>query len=131
VIVVDASALVEWTLRSAAGRAVTAHLETHEGSTHAPSFVVVEAANALRRLAARELIDDLRADVSFYAVHTLPLTRHDPAAFMRRAWALRASLTSYDAVYVALAESLRAPLLTCDARMARSHGHTAEVTVAS
>ena len=33
--------------------------------------------------------------------------------------------------YVALAEALDAPLLTCDARLARSHGHRARVEVAS
>jgi len=36
-------------------------------------------------------------------------------------------LTAYDAAYVALAEALRAPLLTCDARLASAHGHSAEI----
>ncbi|HET8539371.1 MAG TPA: PIN domain-containing protein [Anaeromyxobacter sp.] len=46
---------------------------------------------------------------------------------LRRAWELRASITAYDAMYVALAEALRAPLLTRDGRLARSHGHRARI----
>jgi predicted nucleic acid-binding protein len=37
--------------------------------------------------------------------------------------ALRAALAGYDATYVALAETLDSPLVTCDARLARAHGH--------
>lgn len=107
------------------------YLADYHGLTHAPSFAVVEASQASRRLEAHGLMDAGRADRSFEAIRALRLTRHDPASLLLRAWALRHTLTSYDAVYVALAESLRAPLLTCDARLARSHGHTAEITLTS
>ena len=46
---------------------------------------------------------------------------------MPRIWALVATLTSYDAAYVVLGEALPAALVTTDARLARSHGHTAEI----
>ena len=36
-------------------------------------------------------------------------------------------MTAYDAAYVALAEALDMPLLTCDARLSRSHGHRAKI----
>jgi predicted nucleic acid-binding protein len=39
-------------------------------------------------------------------------------------------MTAHDGVYVALAEALDAPLLTCDARLKRSHGHQAEILLA-
>lgn len=42
-------------------------------------------------------------------------------------WALRDRLTAYDAVYVALAEALRATLVTCDGRLARAPGSAALV----
>jgi predicted nucleic acid-binding protein len=35
-------------------------------------------------------------------------------------WALRANLTAYDAVYVALAEALGTTLLACDGRLAQA-----------
>ena len=37
-----------------------------------------------------------------------------------RAWELRTNLSAYDALYVALAEQLDAPLVTADARLARA-----------
>ena len=36
-------------------------------------------------------------------------------------------MSAYDAAYVALAEALDVPLLTCDAKLARSHGHRAKI----
>jgi predicted nucleic acid-binding protein len=36
-------------------------------------------------------------------------------------------MTAYDACYVSLAEVLGAPLVTCDARLARAHGHVARI----
>jgi predicted nucleic acid-binding protein len=38
-------------------------------------------------------------------------------------------MTAYDGTYVALAEVLEAPLLTCDERLARAHGHQARIEV--
>ena len=42
---------------------------------------------------------------------------------------MRHNLTAYDAVYVALAEGLDAPLLTRDRRLAAMSGHRARVVV--
>ena len=44
-----------------------------------------------------------------------------------RLWELRESITAYDATYVALAEALDSPLITCDSKLARSHGHGATI----
>jgi len=46
---------------------------------------------------------------------------------LRRVWELRHNLTAYDAVYVALAEVLDAPLLTRDRRLDATAGHEARV----
>ena len=42
-------------------------------------------------------------------------------------WELRHNVGAYDALYVALAEALDAPLLTADGRLAAAHGHRADV----
>lgn len=44
------------------------------------------------------------------------------APFATRIWDLRDNVTCYDAWYVALAETLSAPLATLDARLAKASG---------
>jgi predicted nucleic acid-binding protein len=46
-----------------------------------------------------------------------------------RAWELRTNLSADDALYVALAEQLDAPLLTADARLAKAPGLRCPVEV--
>ena len=52
----------------------------------------------------------------------LDLDRYPTLPFMRRAWVLRASITAYDAAYVALAETLDCDLVTADRRLHQAHG---------
>ena len=51
------------------------------------------------------------------------------ARLLTRAWKLRENVTAYDAMYVALAEALDAPLVTCDRLLARTSGHRATIDV--
>jgi len=53
--------------------------------------------------------------------------RHPHRPFLPRVWQLRHNLTSYDAVYVALAELLNAPLLTRDRKLGTASGHSARI----
>jgi predicted nucleic acid-binding protein len=46
---------------------------------------------------------------------------------VQRCWELRGNLTAYDAAYAALAEGLRAPLLTADAALAHVPGLPCQV----
>ena len=57
----------------------------------------------------------------------MPLRRYAHDFLLPRVWALRHNLTAYDAVYVALAEALEAPLLTRDQRIAAATGHRARI----
>ena len=41
----------------------------------------------------------------------------------------RPNVTAYDAMYVALAEALDAPLVTCDTPLAKAPGHRAHIEV--
>jgi predicted nucleic acid-binding protein len=60
----------------------------------------------------------------------LPIQRWPSAGpLRRRAFQLRDSVSAYDAAYVVLAEALDCPLLTRDARLARSSGHNARIEV--
>lgn len=59
----------------------------------------------------------------------LPLRRHSHRVLLPRIWELRHNLTAYDGAYVALAEILDAPLITCDRAFASLKGHRARVLV--
>jgi predicted nucleic acid-binding protein len=89
----------------------------------------VEVTQVLRRFVARGEIEPERARQALEDLADLPLQRYAHDVLLPRVWELRQNLTAYDAVYVALAEVLDAPLLTRDARILRAPGHGARVEV--
>ncbi|MBI5379471.1 MAG: type II toxin-antitoxin system VapC family toxin [Nitrospirae bacterium] len=126
-IVVDASALLEVLLNTPSGSRVALRLFAEDETLHAPHLVDVEVAQVLRRYT---LIGELDPDRGLQALEDLadfPLTRYPHDLLLPRMWELRHHATAYDAAYLALAEALAAPLLTCDARLAASAGHHARV----
>ncbi|HEX5280579.1 MAG TPA: type II toxin-antitoxin system VapC family toxin [Micropepsaceae bacterium] len=119
-IVVDASALVELLTRSPAAETVEDFLMRNRDGLHAPHLVDVECAHVIRRFVQLGIMQSEHAQISIGSLQNFRLIRHSHVPLLGRVWALRASFTAYDAVYVALAESLQAPLLTRDKRLARA-----------
>ena len=66
---------------------------------------------------AKQSLDDLAQ---------LPIERYPHLSLVPEVWRLRDTMSAYDATYVALAAVLRAPLLTCDAKLAAA-GNAARV----
>jgi predicted nucleic acid-binding protein len=129
-IVVDASALLEALLRTPAAQAVERWLFDPEQTLHAPHLLDVEVAQVIRRYAANGEIDGDRGRAALADLADLPLHRYPHDFLLLRVWDLRDNLTAYDAVYVALAEALDAPLLTRDRRLAAAAGHHARIELA-
>jgi predicted nucleic acid-binding protein len=127
VIVVDASALLEFLLQTPLGARVEARLLRDEEELHAPHLVDVEVAQGLRRLVRTGEVSADRAAGAIADLADLDLHRHAHLDLLARAWRLRENLTAYDAVYVALAEALDAPLVTCDTPLARAPGNRARI----
>ena len=98
-------------------------------SLHAPHLIDVEVAQVLRRYVRDKTITAQRGQEALEDLRDLPLSRYPHDFLIPRIWELRATLTAYDAVYVALAELLGAPLLTCDSKIASAPGHDAKVVV--
>lgn len=81
----------------------------------------------LRRYAATQSIGAAIAEAALQDLAELDIARYAHEPFLGRVWELRDNITAYDAVYLALAEILDAPLLTFDSRLATSPGHVASV----
>ena len=128
-IVLDASAVIEWLLRTDKGLRIEALIFSLANALHAPHLLDVEAAHALRRYVREREVTEARAEQLLQNLVELRILRHRHTSLLNRVWELRHHLTAYDAVYVALAEALDAPLLTCDAKIAAAPGHHAIVEV--
>jgi predicted nucleic acid-binding protein len=126
-IVLDASAAIDWLIQSPAGLRIESRIFSRNEVLHAPHLLDLEVTQVLRRLAIQGTVSELRAEAALQALFDLRVERHPHSSLLPRIWQLRHNLSAYDAAYVALAETLRAPLLTRDGRLASASGHTAEV----
>jgi len=127
--ILDASAAIEWLLQTPAGIRVDKHIFSSRAPLHAPHLLDVEVAQVLRRYVRDKVIAAERGQEALEDLAAFPLHRYPHDFLISRVWELRATLTAYDAIYVALAELLDAPLLTCDSRIASAPGHHAVVEV--
>jgi predicted nucleic acid-binding protein len=128
VIVVDASAAIELLLNTAAGVRISARLLSSGETLHAPHLIDLEVAQVFRRYARSGELDAGRGAQALEDLADLAINRYPHDVFLPRIWELRHSVTAYDAVYIALAEALDAPLVTRDAALA-SAAHRARVEV--
>ena len=128
-IVVDASALLEVLLQTSLGARVEARLFGEADELHAPHLLDVEIAQGLRRLVRTGEVSPRRAEEVMADLTDLDLHRHPHFDLLDRAWTLRDNLSAYDAMYVALAEAIEAPIITCDNPMAKAPGPRARIEV--
>ena len=126
-IVIDASAMLEFLLQTPLGTRVESRLFRDGEAFHSPHLVDVEVAQGLRRLVRSREVTPARAAEAIADLADLDLQRHTHLDFMTRAWELRENFTTYDAMYVALAEALDAAVITCDVPLARAPGHRARI----
>ena len=123
--VVDASVLVEYLTE---GELVDVAREVigREPWVWAPALVDAEVGHALRRQVPR---GNQRSQGGRRPRRSLRnASAESPApALVGRAWQLRDNVSFYDGLYVALAEAVGSPLVTRDARLARTPGLRTEV----
>ena len=126
-IVVDASALLEFLLQTRLGTRVEARLFRDGDEFHSPHLLDVEVTQGLRRLVRSGEVSPARAAEAIADLTDLDLHRHAHLDLLTRAWKLRENVTAYDAVYIALAEALDATVVTCDTPLAKAPGHRARI----
>jgi len=129
VIVLDASAAVEFLLRTTIGQRARDMPLAAGDALHAPHLIDLEVAQTLRRFCLTGQIAAERGREALEDLLDLPLHRHRHDIFLFRIWELRNAVTAYDAEYLALAESLDAVLVTRDAALADVRYHRARVEV--
>ena len=126
-IVLDASAAIDWLLQSPSGQRIEKRIFSRKETLHAPHLLDLEVTQVLRRLAREKAISDRRATLALADLANLRVVRYPHFILLPRVWQLRHNLSAYDAAYIALAEQLRAPLFTRDRRLGSSSGHAARI----
>jgi predicted nucleic acid-binding protein len=129
VIVLDASAAIDWLLQTPVGNTIDQRIFSRSESLHAPDVIDLEIAQVLRRLAREQRISASRADEALQDLVDLRIVRYPHLPLLARIWQLRHNLSAYDGAYVALAETIGATLLTRDRRLANAAKHRATVEV--
>lgn len=128
-IVVDASALLEFLLQTSIGVRVEERIFRDADELHAPHLVDVEVVQGLRRLVRMGEVSSGRANEAIVDLADLDLHRHPHVDLLGRAWKLRDNVSAYDAMYVALAEALEATVVTCDRPLAKAPGRGTRIEV--
>ncbi len=126
-IVLDASAAVDWLLQTPAGRLVENRIYSRNETLHAPHLLDLEVAQVLRRLVAQGVVTGFRAQQAVEDLLDLRITRYPHDVLLSRVWQLRHNFSAYDAAYITLAEELGAVLVTRDGRLASHSGHSASI----
>ena len=127
-VVVDAGVLAE-ILTDAPNAPRVALMVEAEPVQAAPHLIDAEVLAVIQRRHSRGQLDATGATQAVDGLRRWPATRWSHRPFLERAWDLRHNVRAYDAMYVALAEFLQAPLLTMDRALARAPGLRCEIQV--
>jgi predicted nucleic acid-binding protein len=127
VIVLDASAAVDWLLQTSAGQRIEQRIYSHNESLHTPHVFDLEVTQVLRRLVREGAVPAHRADEAIRDLLDLRITRYPHFVLLPRIWHLRHNFSAYDAAYIVLAEKLGSALVTRDGRLASASGHAAPI----
>ena len=129
-IIVDASTLANALVDDGpVGRSSRAEL-ARDAHWAAPEHLVVETFSVVRGRHLGSKIGRQRALDALDALATSTIELLSTTPLLPRMWELRDNVTGYDAAYVASAETYGCPLVTSDARLARTGDLRCEVRLA-
>lgn len=122
-IVLDASVAAELLLDQPSAPAIAAALEGQDIA--APELLGVEMLSILRAWTRGRGLDVTRAQEALIDLEDLGIAWYSDRPLLRVAWGKRDNASAYDAIYLALAETLSVPahevrVLTLDRRLARA-----------
>ena len=105
------------------GSAIEDHVFSSEEPLAAPQLLDVEVLHVLRRFHRTRTLTLKRSEQALDDFGDLPIRRYGHELLRTGMWRMRNNVTAYDAAYIALAELLEAPIVTCDGKLASSSGH--------
>ncbi len=129
-LVVDASCLFEVVADTPQAEPIRQRLAADHDHA-APHLVDAEVLGVIRRHHLTGALDQTSAAQAVDDLAEWPGERYGHRSLLARAWDLRATVRSWDALYVALAEALDAPLVTTDAHLARALGPRCSIELLS
>jgi predicted nucleic acid-binding protein len=127
--VLDASVLVEYLADGQHAPEARQRIMEDPDRLWAPHLIDAEVGHVLRRATLAGELTATAARGALQDLADIPLLRAPHCALLKRAWSLRANVSFYDGLYIALAERLALPLLTLDARLAGAPGLRTSVEV--
>lgn len=126
-IVLDASAALDWLLQTPEGRSIENRIFSRTESLHAPHLLDLEVSQVLRRQVHQGAVSAARANEAVQDLLDLRVTRYPHSVLLPRIWQRRHHLSAYAAAYVVLAEKLHAALITRDKGLASASGHAVQI----
>ena len=125
--VLDASGAIEFLLNTAPGRRLAERLADDREAVCVPHLIDIEIVQVLRRYVLRGGLSSERAALALSHWRDMDVERYPHEPLLGQIWALRDNVSAYDAVYVALAQTLSTVLVTGDRRLTRVPGLEARV----
>lgn len=119
-LIVDASAAVEYLLRTRTGQHAARILDNADLA--APELLDAEVLAVLRREVLAGRLDEARATEAVDDLTRWSVERIAHGSLLSVAWSLRRNVSAYDALYVAAARARDAALLTADGPLSRAPG---------
>jgi predicted nucleic acid-binding protein len=120
--VIDASVLAVFYASGDRRRTIVVERLKAGDALFAPAHLDAEVVSALRGMARVSRALERAVPAALVHLASFPIRRMPLPPLLERMWELRSNVTAYDAAYVALAERLESPLITCDSRLAAAAG---------
>ncbi|MCO6006769.1 type II toxin-antitoxin system VapC family toxin [Actinoallomurus purpureus] len=128
-IVIDASVLIDALTADGPEGQAARKAANVDSSWAAPAHLITEVSSGIRGRLLGSKISRPRAEEAIRVLAELEIELADVRTLLPRIWELRGNLTTYDAAYVALAETYDCPLITQDARLSNAPGARCEIQV--
>ena len=126
--ILDASVGVEIVRKTPLGQRA---IQLLDDNLHAPDIFLAEVFHVLKRMTALRQISARDANISAALVGQMPLTFLTVSNYQSQLWNVATKISSYDAHYVILAQTLGQPIITLDQKLMRRKDLGVEFVVVS